>query len=138
MHSSINLAFLSNDVCSYFLHWCDNLSETKHSEEHGESESFKEDEFSGECEYSVPNDEAETLHSCKSSNNTPSTSSFVSNQKECSAKLLVSEKINSVDDMKRILSWCYVVEEGIPKKCTKLVPVLPLITCQKRGKKRRR
>uniref|UniRef100_A0A5B6ZAR6 J domain-containing protein n=1 Tax=Davidia involucrata TaxID=16924 RepID=A0A5B6ZAR6_DAVIN len=101
---SINLAFLSNDIFKYLLEWCDSLSESTHFEEHKVSESFAEDDISGECEYSIPTDEAEKLHSCKSSCKTAATSSIVSNQKESSAKQVVREDANSVNEMKRILS----------------------------------
>ncbi|XP_059662303.1 uncharacterized protein LOC132308282 isoform X2 [Cornus florida] len=101
---SINLAFLSNDVLNYLLQWCDNLNESTRSEEHKESDSFTEDDLSGEYEYTLPTDEAEKLHSCKSSSKTASTSSFVKNQKESSAKPVVKEDANSINEMKRILS----------------------------------
>uniref|UniRef100_A0A5B6Z8I7 J domain-containing protein n=1 Tax=Davidia involucrata TaxID=16924 RepID=A0A5B6Z8I7_DAVIN len=87
---SINLAFLSNDLFNYLLQWCDNLSESTHS-------------FSGESEYSVPSDDAEKLHSCKSSSKTAA-ATFVSYQRESSAKQVVREDANSFNEMKRILS----------------------------------
>ncbi|KAA8527144.1 hypothetical protein F0562_008627 [Nyssa sinensis] len=89
---------------NYSLQWCDNLSESTHFEEPKESESFTKDDFSGEPEYSVPTDEAEKLHSCKSSCKTAATSSVVGNQKESSAKKVVREDGNSVNEMKQILS----------------------------------
>ncbi|PSR95494.1 DnaJ subfamily C member 14 like [Actinidia chinensis var. chinensis] len=101
---SINLAFLSNDVFNYLLQWCDNLSESTHVEEQKESESFTEDDFSGECEFSVPIDEAEKLHSCKSSIKTPATSSIINKQKESSGKQVVREDAFSINEMKRILN----------------------------------
>ncbi|GFZ12647.1 chaperone DnaJ-domain superfamily protein [Actinidia rufa] len=101
---SINLAFLSNDVFNYLLQWCDNLSESTHVEEQKESESFTEDDFSGECEFSVPIDEAEKLHSCKSSIKTPATSSIINKQKESSGKQVVREDTFSINEMKRILN----------------------------------
>ncbi|KAL6975102.1 hypothetical protein U1Q18_023897 [Sarracenia purpurea var. burkii] len=101
---SINLAFLSNDVFRYLLQWCDNLSESAHFEEQKESESIAEDDFSGGSEYSVPVDEAQKLHSCKSSSKTPTTSFVVNKQKESSGKEVVREDTNSIDEMKRILS----------------------------------
>lgn len=106
---SLNLSFLSNDLLSYVLQWCDNLSERTHFEEHKESESFAEDDFSGDCEFSVPTDEAEKLNSCKSSttkassSKTSATPSFVNKQKECSTNHVVREEVNSPDEMKRIL-----------------------------------
>ncbi|KAA8523472.1 hypothetical protein F0562_009895 [Nyssa sinensis] len=102
---SLNLAFLSNDVFNYLLQWCDNLSESTHFEEHKESESsFTEDDFSGDCEYSVPNDDTEKLHACKSSSKTAAAATFVCSQKESSAKQVVREDANSINEMKRILS----------------------------------
>ncbi|KAI6687067.1 hypothetical protein NL676_023895 [Syzygium grande] len=56
---SINLAFFSNDVLAYLVQCCDNISETRHSEEQKESETLTEDEFSGECEFSTLNEEPE-------------------------------------------------------------------------------
>ena len=101
---SVNLAFLSNDVFNYLLQWCDNLSESTHVEEQKESESFTEDDFSGECEFSVPIDEAEKLPSCKSSIQTPATSSIINKQKESSGKQVVREDTFSINEMKRILN----------------------------------
>ncbi|XP_028081249.1 dnaJ homolog dnj-5-like isoform X2 [Camellia sinensis] len=100
---SINLSFLSNDVLNYLLQWCDNLSENSHFEEQKEPESFAEDDLSGECGYSVPIDEPEKLHSCKSSSKTAATSSVICKQKESSAKQVVREDTSSIDEMKRIL-----------------------------------
>ncbi|CAL5341510.1 unnamed protein product [Camellia sinensis] len=100
---SINLSFLSNDVLNYLLQWCDNLSENTHFEEQKEPESFTEDDLSGECGYSVPIDEPEKLHSCKSSSKTAATSSVICKQKESSAKQVVREDTSSIDEMKRIL-----------------------------------
>ncbi|XP_057474051.1 uncharacterized protein LOC130762432 isoform X2 [Actinidia eriantha] len=101
---SVNLAFLSNDVFNYLLQWCDNLSESTHVEEQKESESFTEDDFSGECEFSVPIDEADKLHSCQSSIKTPATSSIINKQKESSGKQVVREDTFSINEMKRILN----------------------------------
>lgn len=101
---SIHLAFFSNDVLNYLLQWCDNLSETTHFEEQKVPETFTEDNFSGEGEYSVPIDEAEKLNSCKSSCETPPTSSLVDKQKESSGKQVVREDTSSINEMKRILS----------------------------------
>lgn len=100
---SINLSFLSNDVLNFSLQWCDNLSENTHFEEQKEPESFTEDDLSGECGYSVPIDEPEKLHYCKSSSKTAATSSVISKQKESSAKQVVREDTSSIDEMKRIL-----------------------------------
>ncbi|XP_057487657.1 uncharacterized protein LOC130773744 [Actinidia eriantha] len=101
---SVNLAFLSNDVFNYLLQWCDNLSESTHVEEQKESESFTEDDFSGECEFSVPIDEPEKLPSCKSSIKTPATSSIINKQKESSGKQVVREDAISINEMERILN----------------------------------
>ncbi|KAL5736771.1 hypothetical protein ACOSP7_031235 [Xanthoceras sorbifolium] len=100
---AINLAFLSNDVLNYLLQWCDNISENSHFEEQKESETVTEDEYSGECEYSIPADEPEKLHSCKSSSK-PASTSVISNQKESSCSKVVREESSSVDEMKRILN----------------------------------
>ncbi|XP_052207327.1 uncharacterized protein LOC127811467 isoform X2 [Diospyros lotus] len=101
---SINLSFLSNDVFNYLLQWCDKLRESTHFEEQKESELFTEDDFSGECEYSVPTDEPEKLHSCKSSSKTPATSTIVNKHKESAGKQVVREETTSINEMKRILS----------------------------------
>ncbi|KAL0306156.1 UNVERIFIED_CONTAM: hypothetical protein Sradi_6032900 [Sesamum radiatum] len=64
---AINLAFLSNDVLNYLIKWCDNLSESTHSDDRKESDSFVEDDFSTDCEYSasteLEGEEEEKLHS---------------------------------------------------------------------------
>ncbi|GFS45252.1 chaperone DnaJ-domain superfamily protein [Actinidia rufa] len=102
---SVNLAFFSNDVLNYLLQRCDNLNKSTHLEEHEESESFAEfteEELSGECEYSVPVDEDENLHSCRSSSQTAASAAFV--QKASSAKQVVREDANSHNEMKRIIS----------------------------------
>lgn len=101
---SINLAFLSNDVLNYMLQWCDNLSEKTHVEEQKESDSFTEDDFSGESDYSVPADEAEKVHSCKSSGKEAATSSSVIKPNESPVNHVVREVGNSIIEMKRILS----------------------------------
>lgn len=103
---SVHLAFFSNDVLNYLLQWCDNLSETAHFEEQKESsESFTEDNFPAEGEYSVPVDESEKLNSCKSSpSKTPTTSSLADKRKESAGKQVVREDASSINEMKRILS----------------------------------
>ncbi|KAK6123863.1 hypothetical protein DH2020_042396 [Rehmannia glutinosa] len=105
---AINLAFLSNDLLNYMIKWCDNLSESTHFEEHKESDSFTEDGFSTECEYSAPTDvggeEEEKLHSCKSASKPASPSSVVEKPKESAAKKLVKEDANSIIEMERILN----------------------------------
>lgn len=99
---SINLAFVSNDVLSCLIQWYDNLSERTTCEEHKESEPFTEN-LSTEYEYSTSTDEEDKLHSCKSSSK-PATSSFVEKLEDSAAKLVVKEEVNSVGEMKRILS----------------------------------
>ncbi|KAJ4980727.1 hypothetical protein NE237_031564 [Protea cynaroides] len=102
---SINLAFLSNDIFNYLLKGCDNATEGTHFEEQKESETATEDDgFSGDCEYSVPNSDAENLHSFKSSSKPSTTLNFVSSPKECSASQVVKADTSSVDEMKRILN----------------------------------
>lgn len=98
---SINLAFLSNDVLNYLLLWCDNLSESTHVEEQTDTESFKEEDFSTECEYSTPSDEPEKVQS-PSKPATPAP--LVNKQKESPAKQVVKEDAISMIEMKRILS----------------------------------
>lgn len=101
---AINLAFLSNDILNFLLQWFDNMSESSHSEEQKQSETVVEDDFSEECEYSIPaDDESENLHSCKSSSKPAVTTSVVDNQKELSVNKVVKEQTNSIDEMKRIL-----------------------------------
>ncbi|XP_042501972.1 uncharacterized protein LOC122079507 isoform X2 [Macadamia integrifolia] len=101
---SVNLAFLSNDLFSFLLQGCDNVTEGTHFEEQKESETATEDDnFSGDCEYSAPTSDAENLHSFKSSK--PSTTlNFVNSQKECSASPVVKADTSSVDEMERILN----------------------------------
>ncbi|KAM7495703.1 hypothetical protein LguiB_030312 [Lonicera macranthoides] len=101
---SVNLAFLSNDMFSYLLKWCDNLRASTPSEDQKESESFTEADFSGDGEYSTPKEEGEKVNSYKSSVETTVTASFVNNQNESSAKHVVCEEANSFNEMKRILS----------------------------------
>ncbi|CAK9157796.1 unnamed protein product [Ilex paraguariensis] len=101
---SINLAFISNDLLNYLLQRCDSLSENTHVEEHKESESLTEDDFSRESEYYVPTNEAEKLHSCKSSSKITTNSSRVSKPKESAVYQVVREDANSMNEMKRILN----------------------------------
>lgn len=100
---SINLAFLSNDALNYLLQWCDSVSERTQFEEHKESEKVTEDDFSGECEYSVPTEEVENLHSCKKSSKTAVTSTIVDNQKKPATVQVVKEDTSSMDEMIRIM-----------------------------------
>lgn len=102
---AINLAFLSNDVLNYLIKWCDNLSESTHFEEHKAPDSFAEDDFSTECEYSssgeVKGEEEEKLHSCKSASQPSSPSSFVEKPVESATKKVVA---SSMIEMERILN----------------------------------
>ncbi|KAM1003967.1 hypothetical protein ACFX2C_004217 [Malus domestica] len=99
---SINLAFISNDALNYMLQWCDKVSESTHFEEQKQSETVMEDDFSGECEYSIPTDQSERLHSCNSSS-TPSTSAVINEKEESFPIKVVKEEISSADEMKKIL-----------------------------------
>ncbi|KAK5844186.1 DnaJ subfamily C member 14 [Gossypium arboreum] len=99
---SINLAFLSNDVADYLLKCFDNVNENMHFEEQKEPKPVMEDDLPGQCEYSIPSDEPQKVHSCKSSSTSATTS--VINQKEFSAKRVVKEDTSSTDEMKRILT----------------------------------
>ncbi|XP_034212146.1 uncharacterized protein LOC117624801 isoform X2 [Prunus dulcis] len=99
---SINLAFFSNDALNYMLQWCDNVSESTHFEEQKQSEEVIEDDFSGECEYSIPTEESEKVHSCKSSSK-PVTSAVIDVPKESSPSTVAKEEINSAVEMKKIL-----------------------------------
>lgn len=101
---SINLACFSNDLLTHLLQCCDNISESTHFEEHKESESVTEDDFSGECEYTIPVNEDEKLQSCKSSSKAAATSTVVDNQKTVSSIQVAIEDTSSIDEMKRILS----------------------------------
>ncbi|CAL0326440.1 unnamed protein product [Lupinus luteus] len=106
---SMNLAFLSNDVLNFLLQWFDNMSECSHSEQQKQSEPIVEDDFSEECGYSIPSDESENLHSCKSSSKPSVTATatatplVVDNQKELPANKVVTEQKSSIDEMRRIL-----------------------------------
>ncbi|KAG5255251.1 Terminal organelle assembly protein [Salix suchowensis] len=100
---SVNLTFFSNDVLNFLLQWCDNVSESTQSDEHKESETVLEDEFSAECEFSFPVDESEKVQPCKSSSKPVASSSVVNNQKESSARKVVVEETSSTNEMKRIL-----------------------------------
>ncbi|KAL5731619.1 hypothetical protein ACHQM5_004329 [Ranunculus cassubicifolius] len=113
---SINLAFFSNDVLNHLLQGCDSESEDTHFEEQKETEPIVEDVFPGNCESSVPTEEAEKVHSCKSSNNTSTTSAFLNIKKETSAARVVKVDTSSADEMKRILSSSDHYEAlGVPR-----------------------
>lgn len=104
---SINLAFLSNGILNYLLHWCDNLSESSQSipfEQHIETDSFTEEDFTTDYESSVPSDDTEKVHSCKSSSQPAITTTLVNKPKEPPAKQVAREDTNSLDEMKRILN----------------------------------
>lgn len=100
---SINLAFFSNDVLNYMIQWCDKVSESTHFEEQKQSEEVMEDDFSRECDYSIPTDEPEKVHSCKSSSK-PVTTAVINNEKESSSSKVVKEETSSADEMQKILS----------------------------------
>lgn len=101
---AINLAFFSNDVLNYILQWCDKVTESPHFEEQKQSEEVMEDDFSTECDYSIPTDEPEKVHSCKSSSK-PATSAVINIEKEsCSSSKVVKEETSSADEMQKILS----------------------------------
>ncbi|KAL3734026.1 hypothetical protein ACJRO7_023386 [Eucalyptus globulus] len=113
---SINLAFFSNDVLTYLVQCCDNLSEKRHYEEQKESETLTEDDFSEECEFSTLNEEPEKLHSCKSSIKQPASSSFICKQRDLSENKVVKEETSSLDEMKRILNSADHYEAlGLPR-----------------------
>lgn len=101
---SVNLAFFSNDILNFLLQWFDNVSESSHSEDQKQSETVLGDDFPEECEYSIPTDESENLHSCKSSSKPAVTTSVVDKQKEFSASKIVKVQTDSVDEMRRILN----------------------------------
>ncbi|KAB5534846.1 hypothetical protein DKX38_017932 [Salix brachista] len=100
---SINLTFFSNDMLNFLLQWCDNVKESTQFEEHKETETVLEDEFSAGCEFSMPADESEKVQSCKSSSKPAASSCVVNNQKESSVRKVVVEETSSADEMKRIL-----------------------------------
>lgn len=106
---SVSLSFLSNDLLNNVLQWCDNLRGSTHFEEQNESVSFSDDDFVEDCDYSVPTDEDEKVHSCKSSSTksspskTTATPTVVKKQKESSANHMEKETVNSLDEMKKIL-----------------------------------
>ncbi|KAL2943531.1 Chaperone protein DnaJ [Bienertia sinuspersici] len=111
---SVNLSFLSNDAFTYLVQWCDTLNEGTHFEEHKASEAFTEDNFSGDCEYSIPSDESEGQSSSTSSSKTTSktasrsasritTTTILKNQKEASPCQVVKEDKSSLTEMRRIL-----------------------------------
>ncbi|BAT93293.1 hypothetical protein LR48_Vigan05g019200 [Vigna angularis] len=102
---ALNLAFLSNDILNFLLQWFDNVSESSHSEEHKQSETVVEDDFSKEFEYPIPTEESENLHSCKSSSKPAVSTAVVDNKKELSVNKIVREQetTSSTDEMKRIL-----------------------------------
>lgn len=112
---SINLSFIANDVLNYLLLRCDNENEDSHFEEQKESEPVMEDNFAGDFESSVPNDEAEKLHSCKSSSSAPTTSTFLNIQKPPSPRVVKADT-SSADEMKRILaSLDHYEAVGVPR-----------------------
>lgn len=113
---SINLAFLSNDVLNYLLQGCDHGREDAHFEEPKVSEPITEDDFSEDCESSVPTSDAENLHSCKTSSNESTTSAFLNIQKNSSATRVEKKDTSSADEMKRILdSLDHYEALGVPR-----------------------
>ncbi|KDP33261.1 hypothetical protein JCGZ_13101 [Jatropha curcas] len=101
---SVNLTFLSDDALNFLLQWYDNINENTRFEEQKESETVLEDEFSPECDYSVPADESEKVQPCKSSSKPAATSSVDKNQNDSCSRKVVREETSSVDEMKRILN----------------------------------
>ncbi|PIA25529.1 hypothetical protein AQUCO_11100004v1 [Aquilegia coerulea] len=113
---SINLAFISNDVLTYLLQGYDNESEDKHFEEQKETESVVEDDISGDFESSVPTRESENFHSCKSTSNTSTTSTFLNSQKDSPVPRIIKADTSSTDEMKRIINSLDHYEAlGIPR-----------------------
>ncbi|XP_076952515.1 uncharacterized protein LOC143626254 [Bidens hawaiensis] len=102
---SINLAFLSNDALNFMIQWSDNLSEKSHFEEEPKiPETFVDDEFVSESEFSVPNDEPEKVHSCKSSSKPAATATVEDKQKEPLTVPMVKDDRDAINEMKRILA----------------------------------
>lgn len=121
---SINLSIFSNDALNLMLQWCDHVRETTQSEEHKQSETIIEEDFSGESEYSTPAEESEKLHSCKSTSK-PASSSVINKLKETPAIKVVLEQTSSVDEMKRILNSTNHYEAlGFPRHKKIDAPVL--------------
>ncbi|KAI7742209.1 hypothetical protein M8C21_017765 [Ambrosia artemisiifolia] len=104
---SINLAFLSNDALNCMIQWSDNLSEKIHVEEPKIPESFVEDEFVSESEFSLPNDEpvetVEKVHSYKSTSKPAATETVEKEQKESVTVPVVKDDGEAIKEMKRIL-----------------------------------
>ncbi|KAF5728212.1 hypothetical protein HS088_TW21G00357 [Tripterygium wilfordii] len=100
---AINLAFFSSDVLNLLLEWCDKMREATHLDEHKESKTAMEDDFSAECEYTIPTNEPEKQHTCNASSKPAGSSCVIKKQKELPATIAVKET-NSLDEMKRILN----------------------------------
>ncbi|MFS7963829.1 putative DnaJ domain, cleavage inducing molecular chaperone, Jiv, Chaperone J-domain superfamily [Helianthus anomalus] len=102
---SINLAFLSNDALNCMIQWSDNLSENEktHVEEPKIPESFVDDEFVSESEFSIPNDEPEKVHSYKSTSKPAATETVENKQKESLTVPVVKDDGEAIKEMKRIL-----------------------------------
>ncbi|MQM20934.1 hypothetical protein Taro_053964 [Colocasia esculenta] len=98
---SMNLAFLSNDLFSSFLQGYECAREKAHCEESKKSESLGED-FSEDCEFSMPTSEAEDVDSYKPCK-TSCTEDVEKTEKEHSPSKVVKSDLNSVDEMKRIM-----------------------------------
>ncbi|CAL1385358.1 unnamed protein product [Linum trigynum] len=101
---SVHLTFFSNDMLNLLLQCCDNISESVPVEEQKDPETVQEDGFSPDCDFSMPTDASEKVHSCKSSSKPAGVSSVVSNQPESSTRKVVREDTSSVDEMRRILT----------------------------------
>ena len=103
---SINLSFFSNDALNRMLQWCDNVRENTQSEEHKQSETVVEDDFSGQCEYSTPIEESEKQTTSKASTKpAPSSANAIKDTlKETPVCKVVKEQTSSADEMKRILN----------------------------------
>nr|XP_043608661.1 dnaJ homolog dnj-5-like isoform X2 [Erigeron canadensis] len=99
---SINLAFLSNDALTCMLRW----SEKTQFEEQKVPDSFIDDEFVSECEFPIPTDEPENMHTCKVSSKPVAATETVENikEKEPSSIPVVKHDGETINEMKRILS----------------------------------
>lgn len=100
---SVNLAFLSNDALNCMIQWSDNISEKIHFEEPKIPESFVDDEFVSESEFSLPDDEPEKVQSCKSSSKPAATATVENKQKEPLTIPVVKDDGDAIKEMKRIL-----------------------------------
>ncbi|KAK9132671.1 hypothetical protein Scep_012199 [Stephania cephalantha] len=112
---SINLAFFSNDILNFLLQGCEREVEDTNVEEEKGSEPVTDDDFSRGFEYSVPGDESESTHSCKSSNNASATSVSINIDKESLSRVIDSDT-SSMDEIKRIMTSLNHYEAlGLPR-----------------------